>query len=73
MYDVDTRCCFTDMPAQPLVTVVVPTRNGGAGFQDNLRAMLDQRLDGSFEVLVIDSGSTDGTRETSRARSDPPG
>ena len=51
------------MSRQPSVTLVVPTRNGGAEFQYNLRAMLDQRLDRSYEVLVIDSGSTDGTIE----------
>lgn len=51
------------MPAQPLVTLVVPTRNGGVEFQNNLRVMLDQQLDRSYEVLVVDSGSTDGTIE----------
>lgn len=51
------------MLARPSVTLVVPTRNGGAEFQNNLRAMLEQRLDRSYEVLVIDSGSTDGTIE----------
>ena len=37
-------------------------------FHDMIDAVLSQRLDGTVEVLVADSGSTDGTREAALAR-----
>lgn len=46
--------CFSCLP----VTVAIPVKNEEA----NLAACLE-RLDGFAEVVVIDSGSTDGTRE----------
>jgi rhamnosyltransferase len=51
------------MTAAPAVTLLVPTWNAGPEFPDVLRAMQDQRLTCDFEILVIDSGSTDGTAE----------
>lgn len=45
------------------VSLVVPTRNAGPEFPQVLERMLDQELDRDLEVLVIDSGSTDGTVE----------
>lgn len=44
-----------------LVTVAVLTYNGDRYLRDLLKAVFAQRLDGAFEVLVIDSGSTDDT------------
>lgn len=46
-----------------MVTVLVPTRNAGPEFQSVLSAIVQQKLDRPFEILVIDSGSTDGTVE----------
>jgi len=48
------------------VSLVVPTRNAGAELREILPAMLDQDLPVPLEVLVIDSGSTDGTVELVR-------
>lgn len=45
------------------VTVVIPTWNGAAYLREVLEAIEAQRTDLSFETLVIDSGSTDGTLE----------
>lgn len=45
------------------VSVLVPTKNAGAGFKQVLDALFEQEFDGTFEVIVVDSGSTDGTRE----------
>ncbi|MFC5930756.1 glycosyltransferase [Cryobacterium melibiosiphilum] len=49
------------MPDQPLVTVAVLTYNGEVYLERILQQILAQQLDGSVEVLVIDSGSTDST------------
>src|SRR5262245_48205054 len=52
----------------PAVTLLVPTWNAGPEFPDILARMRAQRLDRPFEVLVIDSGSTDGTAEFLRGQ-----
>ncbi len=44
-----------------LATVVVLTYNGERYLRDLLHAVSGQRIDGRFEILVIDSGSTDST------------
>lgn len=51
------------MTAPPAVTLLIPTWNAGPEFPEILGRMQDQRLNGHFEILVIDSGSTDGTAE----------
>jgi rhamnosyltransferase len=43
------------------VTLLLVTWNAGAEFPGVLRAMREQRLGRPYEILVIDSGSTDGT------------
>lgn len=44
--------------------MVIPTWNGGARFREVLDGLAAQDLDGGFELVVIDSGSQDGTRQT---------
>ncbi|WP_291378017.1 glycosyltransferase family 2 protein [Demequina sp.] len=44
-----------------LATVVILTFNGETYLRRILEALRDQQLDGEFDVLVIDSGSTDTT------------
>lgn len=54
------------MSSKARATVVIPTFNG-IEYLDELLAALDAQHDpASFEVLVIDSGSTDGTLERVR-------
>jgi glycosyltransferase involved in cell wall biosynthesis len=47
----------------PLATVALPVRNAGPALADVLRAVLTQRVPGEVELLVCDSGSTDGSPE----------
>lgn len=50
------------------VSVVIPTLNGGARFCELLEMIFAQRLDHAFEVLCVDSGSTDGSPEFAAKR-----
>jgi rhamnosyltransferase len=43
------------------VSIILLTKNAGNYFGDTLQAIFDQQTSHSFEVLVIDSGSTDET------------
>lgn len=48
-------------------SVIIPTKNPGEIFVEVLDAVLAQRTNWPFEVVVIDSGSKDGTVERVRA------
>jgi rhamnosyltransferase len=48
------------------VTVAIPVRNGGSLLGEALAAVRAQRLDRPLELLVADSGSSDGSRELAR-------
>lgn len=54
----------------PAVTVALLTRNGVATLHAVLDALDAQRFGGGFEVVVVDTESTDGTAETLAARVD---
>jgi len=42
-------------------TIIILTKNAGKGFKKTLGGIFSQKYDGVFEVLMIDSGSTDET------------
>ncbi|HVQ26328.1 MAG TPA: glycosyltransferase, partial [Planctomycetota bacterium] len=50
------------------VSIVIPAKNGRPTIGPCLDAVLAQEYDGEVDVLVIDSGSTDGTLDDVAAR-----
>jgi len=53
---------------KPFASVLIPVKNGGALLGDVLDAVLLQKTPWPFEVLVIDSGSSDASVEMARQR-----
>jgi glycosyltransferase involved in cell wall biosynthesis len=51
--------------AEPAISVVVPVYNGGAAFERCLAALASSH-DVSFELVVVDDGSTDGSADAAR-------
>lgn len=54
----------------PLVSIVLPTRDGAATLPALLDAIARQRVQFSFEIVAVDSSSSDGTTELLRHRVD---
>ncbi len=52
---------------RPKTSVVIPTYNAGPGFARLLESISGQKTDFAHEVLVVDSGSTDGTVDVARS------
>jgi glycosyltransferase involved in cell wall biosynthesis len=53
---------------QPLISVIVPALNEGSVIRRCLASLQQQRLPSDcFEVIVVDNGSTDRTREIARS------
>ena len=49
------------------VSVALPVLNGGALLDEVLTAVRAQKVDADVEIVVIDSGSSDGSREIARS------
>ena len=45
------------------ISIVIPTLNGGHVFSEMLSAVEEQEYEGKVQVVVVDSGSSDGTPE----------
>lgn len=54
---------MSQMPLPPLVSVIIPLKNGLPKWLSVLEMLSRQELDGGFEVIVVDSGSSDGSKE----------
>lgn len=54
----------------PAVTLLILTWNAGPEFPEIFDLMQRQELDRSFETVIIDSGSSDGTVEFLRSKRD---
>jgi rhamnosyltransferase len=50
-----------------VISVVIPVKNGGEDLGRCLAGIAAQRIDEEVEVVVVDSGSTDGSVEAARA------
>jgi len=55
---------------QPLVSIVLPVKNGARFLREALASAVDQAYE-PREILVVDGGSTDGSREIIRDLNDP--
>ena len=51
-----------------MISVVIPVKNGGADLARCLDAISRQEANDAVEILVVDSGSTDGSADLARAR-----
>jgi rhamnosyltransferase len=49
--------------SEPLVSIVVPTRNGGPRLRELFAALGSQLVDFETEIVAVDSASSDGTTE----------
>ena len=49
--------------SEPLVSAVVPAYNAGDHIEETLQSIAGQRIDFDTEIIVVDDGSTDDTRE----------
>jgi glycosyltransferase involved in cell wall biosynthesis len=57
--------------AQPELTVIMPVFNELATLERAVDGVLAEPFDGGVELLIVDDGSTDGTRELLRGREWP--
>ncbi|MFZ8802301.1 MAG: glycosyltransferase family 2 protein, partial [Candidatus Calescibacterium sp.] len=44
-----------------MVSIVILTKNPGKRFREVIRQVFNQKTEDDFEVIVIDSGTTDGS------------
>jgi len=58
---VDASLASPPVSEPPAVSVVIPARNAEATIGRALRGLAEQDLEGAYEVIVVDNGSTDGT------------
>jgi len=52
------------------VSIIIPTLNGGEIFRRCLQMLREQTYSGPVQIIIVDSGSTDGTLEFARVMAD---
>jgi len=52
---------------KPIASIVILTKNGGALFRRSIKNILSQKTTFTYEVVIVDTGSTDGTLEFLRS------
>jgi len=63
------RTQASDPKLSPMISVVIPVKNGGDGLIRCLDGIRAQEVAEEVEIVVVDSGSTDGSVAAARARS----
>jgi glycosyltransferase involved in cell wall biosynthesis len=56
------------LSSRPVISVVIPVRNGATHLPEQLAALAQQTYAGDWEVVVADNGSGDATRDCALAR-----
>jgi rhamnosyltransferase len=51
-----------------VISIVIPVKNGGRDLRRCLDAIASQELEEPVEIVIVDSGSSDGSQEAARAR-----
>lgn len=62
----DARPPYTEPERFPPLSIIIAAYNEEAGIRETLESLTRQRYDGELQILVIDDGSTDATREVVR-------
>src|SRR5690606_25041004 len=62
-----SESCMTDTP---FFSIILPTYNRGPLLSKSISSVLSQKFT-DFELIVVDDGSTDNTREVVQSFSDP--
>lgn len=62
---------FEPLPFPVEASVIIPVRNRVATIADAVNSALRQHTEFDYNVIVVDNGSTDGTRELLRSINDP--
>jgi hopene-associated glycosyltransferase HpnB len=55
------------MSAWPSVVAIVPARNEAGSIEACIRSLTAQHYEGSFRIILVDDGSTDGTADLARS------
>ena len=50
-----------------VISIIIPVLNGGEGMRQCLEAISRQETSEEYEIVVVDSGSTDGTQDLARS------